>query len=109
VRRPRLGALRYRARLEAPVCGGEEGCTAGITWEPVATLWAEIRSLSGQEVVRADGIFALGTYEVRIRFRNNITPHMRFVIGGRVFDIRAVRDMDGRRRFLTCLCEEQYA
>lgn len=109
MRRPRLGALRYRARLEAPLCGGEEGGTAGITWQLVATLWAEIRSLSGQEVFRADTISALGTYEVRIRFRNNIAPHMRLVIGERVFDIRDVRDMDGRRRFLTCLCEEQYA
>jgi head-tail adaptor len=34
---------------------------------------------------------------------------MRFVLGARVFDIRAVIAEDGRRRFLKCLVEERAA
>lgn len=103
---PRIGALRHRLRLEAPSYMADEGGGATVTWNPVATLWAEVIPLSGREELRADGLQTVAKFEVRTRYRAGISPEMRFVFGGRVLEIQAVRDIEGRRRWLSCLCEE---
>jgi SPP1 family predicted phage head-tail adaptor len=84
----------------------DEGGGATVTWNPVATLWAEVIPLSGREELRADGLQTVAKFEVRTRYRAGISPEMRFVFGGRVLEIQAVRDIEGRRRWLSCLCEE---
>nr|PZN87051.1 MAG: head-tail adaptor protein [Pseudomonadota bacterium] len=102
----RIGALRRRLRLEAPSYTSDEGGGAIVAWNPVTTLWAEVIPLSGGEELRADGLQSIAKYEVRIRYRADISPEMRFVFDGRVLEIQAVRDIEGRRRWLSCLCEE---
>lgn len=104
---PRAGALRHRVLLEAPSHQVGEGGVAIVAWQPVATLWAEIVPLSGREVFQADGLAATANYEVRTRYRADITPEMRLVWEQRILDVRAVRDVEGRRRWLSCLCEER--
>ena len=104
---PRIGAMRHRLRLEAPDYTPGEGGSATVTWQPVATLWAEVVPLSGRETFQADGLTAVTNFEVRTRYRADITPEMRLVMDERVLDIRAVRDIEGRRRWLSCLCEER--
>lgn len=84
-----------------------EGGGGTVTWQPVATLWAEVAPVAGREAFQADGLTALSSYEVRTRYRADITPEMRFVLGDRVLDIRVVRDIEGRHRWLSCLCEER--
>ena len=105
-----IGSLRHRVQLEVPSRDQAEAGGAVVTWEPVATLWAEIIPLSGTEVFRADGISATAAFEVRTRFRPDIpdiNAEMRFVFGERVLDIKSVRDIEGRRRWLSCVCEER--
>lgn len=104
---PRIGALRHRVVLEAPSRSAGEGGGAEISWHPVATLWAEVVPLSGSEIFQADSIAATAAYEVCTRFRPEIAPEMRFVLGERILDIRSVRDIEGRRRWVSCLCEER--
>lgn len=106
MRWPRLGKLRHRLRLEAPSRSGSDGGGATISWQAVATIWAEILPTTGREVFVADGLSARVTHEVRLRYRADVSPQMRFAASDRVFDIRAVRDVDGRKRWLSCLCEE---
>lgn len=104
---PGIGALRHRLRLETQsrIAGDDGG--AVVTWQPVAMLWAMVIPLTGREEVRADGLAAVSMHEVRVRYRADVAPEMRFARGARVLDIRAVRDPDGRRRWLSCLCEER--
>ena len=103
----RIGAMRHRLRLEAPARTLGEGGSATVTWQPVATLWAEVVPLSGREIFQADGLTAVAGFEVWTRYRADLTPEMRFVMGEHALDIRAVRDIEGRRRWLSCLCEER--
>jgi SPP1 family predicted phage head-tail adaptor len=102
-----IGALRRRLTLEAPVRTGEEGGTAVIEWSPVATLSASVTPQSGREIVRADGVAARVTQRIVVRYSADLAPAMRFTDEGRVFDIHAVLDVDGRKRWLECLCEER--
>lgn len=107
MRPPRLGALRHRMSLEAPSRIAGEGGGATVTWKLIARVWAQVVPLHGREVFQADGVAALAMHEIRLRYREDVTPEMRFTMLGRAFDIRAVRDIEGQRRWLSCLCEEQ--
>lgn len=102
-----MGALRHRLRLETPFHAEDGGGGATVSWQPIATLWAEVTAGAGREIFLADGLTAVSTHQVRIRYRADVTAEMRFVMGERVLDIRAVRDLDGRRLWLSCLCEER--
>jgi SPP1 family predicted phage head-tail adaptor len=104
---PSIGALRQRLTLETPVRTGEEGGTAVISWNAIATLSASITPQSGREIVLADGVAARVTHEIVIRYGPGVAPAMRFTAAGRIFEIHAVLDIDERRRWLKCLCEER--
>ena len=106
MRWPRLGKLRHRLQIQAPAYSASDGGGATLNWEPIASIWAEILPASGREVFISDGISARVTHEVRLRYRADLLPEMRFIAPARALDIRAVRDIDGRGRWLSCLCEE---
>ena len=94
-------------RLEAPSRTADGGGGAVLTWQLVSMVWAESVAMSGREAFEADGLAARAMHEIRLRHRADISTEMRFVMGSRVLDIRAVRDPDGRRCWLSCLCEER--
>lgn len=103
----RIGELRHRMRLEAVSRTPDGAGGADETWTIVAELWAALKPLSGQEGLEADRIAGHVTHEVVVRYRQGVVPAMRLVHGARAFDIRAVIDIEERRRFLRCLVEER--
>lgn len=101
------GALNTRVVLEAPQATPDGAGGEAIAWITVALLWAELTPMGGGEnfvFERADPSIR---WRVRIRFRDDVRPDMRFAIGQRVLEIRAAFDPDGRRAFLECLAEER--
>lgn len=105
--RPRIGALRHRVLLEAPVRAADGGGGATVAWTPVAELWAGITPGSGSESVLAESVTGRVSREIVVRHRADIEPAMRFRLGQRRFEIAAVLDVDERRRMLRCLCREE--
>lgn len=103
----RIGSFRHRVVLERPVRESDGGGGAAQSWEPVANLWAIITERSGKEAVQTARLSGRRNLDVTIRYRADVAAQMRFRFGDRLFDIRAVLDEDGRRRFLTCGCEER--
>lgn len=103
----RIGDLRQRVRLETATSTPDGGGGGAESWLLVAELWAAVRPLAGQERVEADAIAGRVTHEVFIRHRTGVTAAMRFVLGSRIFDIRAALDVDERQRWLRCLVEER--
>ncbi len=101
-----IADLRHRLVLESRVHVGDGGGGATETWTPITTLWAAVRQKGGREQEAADRLAAKTTTEITIRYREGVTPDMRFRQGTRYFNIRAVLDADGRRRWLRCTCEE---
>lgn len=102
-----IGSMRHRADIERPVRNAGDGGTATITWQSLASVFARIETISGREIEMAHGIAGSVTHKVLIRYRADVLPEMRFASGGRNYHIRAAIDRDGRRRWLTCLCEEE--
>lgn len=101
-----IGPLRHRVTIERPERTTEDGGGASIVWLPVASVFARIEAAGGREIALSDGLTGRVTHKVLIRWRADIEPQMRLVVDSRRLDIRAALDTDGRRRWLTCLCEE---
>ena len=102
-----VAGLRHGLVLEAASRFGDDAGSATVSWTPVAIIWAAMRPASGREVIDADGVSARVTHDIHIRWRADVTAAMRFRDGARVYLIRAVRDVDDRRRRLACSVEEQ--
>ena len=105
--RQRIATRRYRLTLQQPLETADDIGGVSVTWSDVATLWAEVRPKTGREGLWADMPAGRLASLIVIRHRVGVRPDMRFTDGARIFDIRAVFDPDGRRRFLHCLCVEQ--
>ena len=102
-RRQRIGAMRSRVTLQAPVETDDGAGGVVVSWVDVASVWAEVRPRRGGEGLWADAPAGRLTSEIVMRWRDDVWPGMRLVAGERTFDIRAAYDPDGRRRRVVCL------
>lgn len=80
-----------RITLEQPV-GADDGLGGQeITWEEVATLWAEVRPAGGaREGASAQQPEAAAGYRVRIRTRDGVNAAMRLQWRGRTLAVHSV-------------------
>jgi SPP1 family predicted phage head-tail adaptor len=101
------GELRTRLVLEQPVetPDGAGGVARG--YASVATLWAALVPVSAQGDVVADSLGDDVTHRLVIRFRSDVTTRHRLRAGARIFRIVALRDQDGRGRFLAIDAQER--
>lgn len=99
--------LRHRLKLEELQREEDEGGGFTENWVEVAELWADLRPVGGGETLEADRLAGRVTHEVSLRYRPGVQPAMRFRQAARLFHILTVIDVDERRRWLKCLCEER--
>lgn len=102
------GTLDRRIRIERPVADESFDGAGSGTWEPVATVWANVQdALPSRGERLADGInVAARPARVRMRFREDVTPDMRFVMGSRIMQIISGPAELGRREALEFMVEE---
>ena len=103
----RAGALRHRVILEQMNGSADDGGGQTVTWQQVAPLWVAIRPLSGREHFAAGQFASRLSHEISLRYRPLVLPEMRFRKGSRIFEIRAVLNIDEKSRWLRALCEER--
>jgi SPP1 family predicted phage head-tail adaptor len=104
---PVIGKMRYRMTLQQASRAADGGGGATVTWTPVTDLWAALSPIGGGEGADADGLQSRVSHEIWIRYRAGTGPHMRFILGARIFDIRSVIDVEEAHRFQRCLAEER--
>lgn len=100
-------ALRHRLVLEELQRVADEGGGFTESWTTVATLFAAIRPLSGIETIEADRLAGRVSHEIVLRHRPGVQPAMRFRKGARLFHIMSVIEIEERKSWLKCLCEER--
>jgi SPP1 family predicted phage head-tail adaptor len=103
---PATGDLRLRLTLEAPVDTIDDTGAMTRTYTPRAIVWADVKSSNGGDRFIASRQEEAISHIVRIRWRDDVSSEMRFVLGMRRLLIHTAYDADERRRFLTCHCEE---
>lgn len=89
------GKMRDRVTLQVRAAGTDAWGQPLEGWADVATIWADVRFLSGVEAVRAGAERASATASVRIRPRAVTTAH-RLLIAGKPYDITVVLPALGR-------------
>ena len=99
--------LRHRLTLEQLSRVADEGGGFTESWVTVATLSADLRPIEGDERYEADRLAGRNTHQVSLRHRAGVAPAMRFRKGTRIFHIVSAIDVEERKRWLTCLCEER--
>lgn len=101
------GELRARLVLEQPVETPDGAGGVARTYAGVATLWAALIPIAARGEVVADSLGDDVTHRVVIRFRSDVTTRHRLRAGERIFRIVALRDQDGRGRFLEIDAQER--
>lgn len=106
--------LKHRLTLQQEVQtpDGQGGFTR--SWQDVAQLWAEIMPQAGSTGAGAEQL-AFGqlqprmTHRILLRYRVGVTPAMRLVFDGRVFNIRSVANKGETNEVLEIMAEEGVA
>ncbi len=95
-----------RLVLEATVDTPDDAGGFSRAHVPVATVWASLVWLGGEERDRADRPEQASRWRVGLRWRAGVSAGMRLRDGQRLLEITATGDPDGSRKRLVCLCEE---
>ncbi|MDC9623754.1 phage head closure protein [Xenorhabdus sp. XENO-7] len=74
-------------------------------WQDIATVWAEVKHISGRELLASGAALSEATVRVWLRYRADITSASRLVFKGQVYDIQAVIP-DGKCTQLELLCKQ---
>lgn len=104
-----IGAMRKRLVLQSRSESVDGGGGVAVSWSDIASVWAQVTPVSGAETVQAMHLTGTRRHRVRLRYRDDVDSERRFVFKGRVLNIRSVRDIDERGRWLDCVCDEGVA
>ena len=104
--RPFIGQMRRRLTIQSAVDVADGAGGVQRRFQDVGGLWAQIRPLSVTSRITPAGEQALVTHLIIYRERSMVTAGMRFVIGNRIFNIRAIEPYDDLSSFVRALCQE---
>ena len=102
-----IGKLRHRITIQTPTITRSDRGAEVLAWATLATVYADIRTVGGQEQVIANQLeTATLLHTITIRYRTGITPKMRVLWGSRYFAIEAIIERDNRQRMFDLSCRE---
>jgi SPP1 family predicted phage head-tail adaptor len=103
----RAGQLRHLVTVQSRSTTPDTYGEPAQTWSSLyADQPASIEPLSGRELLNAQAIQSDVTHRLRMRYVSGVETKHRILFGSRVFDIRAVRNVDERGIELEILCTE---
>jgi len=105
----RIGPLRHRVILQTQAATIDEYGDSTGTWSTTATLWADIRPVSGSERFSDQAIDAQVSHRIWMRYHASITTATRIKWGSRYFDINAVINHGERNHMMELHCTEVVA
>lgn len=101
-----IGKLRHRITLLKQVNEVNDYGASVQTWRTVATVWAEVRPLSGREYFSAQQVQSEVTTQIWLRYIDGIKPSMKVKFANREFEILSVLNTQERDVSLQLMCKE---
>ena len=98
------GKLNHRITLSGLSSGTDELGQPLQAWVDFATVWADVRFVSGIETIKAGREISTSRASVRIRRHANVSRQMRARIDGVEYDILDIIP-SADRAWLTLICE----
>lgn len=99
------GKLTRQVTIKAPPTAQDDIGQPTGDWSTVASVWANVRYLSGSESIKAGADASTAKASIRIRYRTGLTSAMRVHLGSTVFQINAVLPDEAGRRHVDIVCE----
>lgn len=101
----KAGTLNRRVSLQRHEQGQDELGQPIDTWVEFANVAANVRMLTGKEVLTADTDVGIGTASIRIRYRTDVTNGDRAVVDGTtIFNISAALPNIAGRDYTDLVC-----
>ena len=97
----KAGQLRHRCEIQTRLDTVDSIGQPSTSWLTTATVWADVRYLSGLSAIKSGADVSVSKCSIRMRHRA-VTAGQRIVYGDEVFEIDAVLP-DGRREYLDCV------
>ena len=101
-----IGKLRHRITNLRQVNEVNDYGASTQTWKRVATVWADVRPLSGREYFSAQQVQSEVTTQIWLRHIEGIKPTMKVKFGEREFEILSVLNTQERDVSLQLMCKE---
>lgn len=100
-----IGRMRHKITIMQP--GGRAQDGTDLASVPFVTRFAQISSLQGNELLKAQQIVENVTHKIVMRYYPGVNSSMTVSYNGRTFVIQAVLNPDERTRELDLLCVER--
>ena len=101
----RSGMLRHRVIIQTKSSTRNALGERLDSWTEVATVWGNVRPVTGAEILRSDTEISTTDYLIRIRYRSDVTTSHRVQLeDGTTLDIQRVIDVNGRKRETELSC-----
>ena len=101
-----IGKLRHRVTLQKQINAQNDYGATVTKWRDVATVWAEIKPLSGREYFSAQQVQSEVTTQIWLRYRDDVKPTMLVNHNGKHYEILSVLNTNGRNTSLQLMCKE---
>lgn len=102
----RAGTLRHRVALQSATETTSAMGQVERVWSTYATVYAAVQPKGGSEVESEDETRAERTWQVTIRYRDDVLPRHRLTWDGKTLDIAAVLPDSTNARHLVLDCLE---
>lgn len=100
-------ARNHRIRIEQSTEAADTHGEPIPTWGVFAVVWAAVTPLMGQERYSAQQVHADVSHRITVDYLAGVTPKMRALWQGRVFDFTAVINVGEQNRELQILAVER--
>jgi SPP1 family predicted phage head-tail adaptor len=107
----RAGILRKRVTFQSRDAGIDSFGGLKQTWSDICTCWAEIHSLTGNQLMAAEAVQSFVSHEITVRFQPALatplaTASMRAIYKGRFFNISSAPNVDEGNQYMIIQCKE---
>ncbi len=104
----KAGRLRSRVQLQAPVVAADPDGFERVTgYTTITTVWAEVRPLTGKNLILARTAGEKLDAEITIRFRPDVTGKWRVMDGEHIYALTGPPvDRENRKSELVMLVQE---
>ena len=103
------GSLSRRITIQKRAAGSNAFNQPSLVWEDYVRVYANLKVMSGSgyannEFATAGAEINRTTFSFMIRYRKDITPDMRVVYEGNIYEIRGILPDLDRREFVYLAC-----
>lgn len=103
----KIGQLRHRLEIQEQRSVRDEWGNQVSEWFTVATAWAAIEPIRGEEYWAAGAQRGETIHRVTMRYVPGVTPEHRLLFGDRILEIESTLNLEERSRLLELLCKER--